>query len=163
MRRVAVMIVGAVALGSGTTATAKTSHAGWPVVDRHHTRIDHSNSGVTYKGARRAHNKLLGGHGSDRLKAGAIGDVLWGDFHPSGQSVTQSDRLMGGAGKDFIYAGHGRNVITTGGGLDAVHAHYGFGSITCANPKATIFLSHRSRKRYTLHGCPRISYKTVGH
>ena len=29
--------------------------------------------------------------------------------------------------------------------------------------KATVFLSHASRKRYRLHGCTKISYKTVGH
>jgi hypothetical protein len=55
--------------------------------------------------------------------------VLWGDYKPSGQPVTQLDQLIGGPGKDFIYAGHGRNVIVTGAGPDVVHAHFGRGEI----------------------------------
>jgi hypothetical protein len=146
----------------GAVATAKTSHEGWPKIDGK-TLIDHSNGGVTYKGTYAKHNELLGGHGSDTLDAGGIGDVLWGDFNPGGQGEAQVDTIMGGPGKDFIYASHGRNVITTGGGADQVHAHFGRGSITCASPKATIFVSHKSEKLYKIKGCPRISYKSVGH
>jgi len=161
MRRLACVAAAVAAAAFSTTAAAKTSHAGWPKIDGL-LRIDHSNSGVTYTGTKDKHNKLLGGRGSDTLHAGAIGDVLWGDFNPSGQNETQVDTIDGGAGKDFIYASHGKNVITTGGGLDQVHAHFGRGTITCANPKATIFLSHKSKKRYKLKGCPRISFRTVG-
>ena len=41
--------------------------------------------------------------------------------------------------------------------------HFGQGEITCASPHATVFLSHQSRKRYHLHGCPHVSYRTVGY
>lgn len=109
------------------------------------------------------HNELLGGHGNDTIHAGPWGDVIWGDFKPSGQPTTQVDRLTGGAGKDFIYAGHGWNTIVTGGGPDVVHAHFGHGIIRCSSAKATIFLSHASRRRYQLRGCSRISYKTLGY
>jgi RTX calcium-binding nonapeptide repeat (4 copies) len=87
--------------------------------------------------------------------------VLWGDYKPSGQPVTQLDQLIGGPGKDFIYAGHGRNVIVTGAGRDVVHAHFGRGEIHCG-PGATVFLSHRSRHLYKLDGCRWISYRTLG-
>lgn len=162
MTRLSCLLLIACVVGVSTTAIAKTSHAGWPKINGL-LKIDHTDRGVTFTGLRDRHNELLGGHGSDTLNAGRIGDVLWGDFNPSGQPTTQVDQINGGAGKDFIYASHGRNVITTGGGADQVHAHFGRGSITCASPKPTIFLSHRSQKLYKLHGCPHISFKTVGH
>src|SRR3954451_1178667 len=34
--------------------------------------------------ARHGHNELLGGHGSDVIRAGRWGDVLWGDYKASG-------------------------------------------------------------------------------
>jgi Ca2+-binding RTX toxin-like protein len=109
------------------------------------------------------HNELLGGHGSDVIHAGPAGDVLWGDFKETGQPTSQVDALSGGAGKDYIYASHGRNAIRTGGGDDVVHAHFGHGSITCDGGAPTIFLSRKSQKRYRLHGCKRISYFTLGY
>ena len=55
------------------------------------------------------------------------------------------------------------SFLGTGGGRDQVHAHFGQGEITCASPHATVFLSRPSRKRYHLHGCPHVSYRTVGY
>ncbi|HVP02484.1 MAG TPA: hypothetical protein VMT10_07945 [Solirubrobacteraceae bacterium] len=109
------------------------------------------------------HNELLGGHGNDTIHASRWGDVIWGDYKPSGQPTAQVDRLYGGPGKDFIYASHGWNTIVTGGGPDIVHAHFGHGSITCSSPNVTVFLSRHSRRGYSLHGCRRISYKTLGY
>jgi hypothetical protein len=155
-----VVVLGSAGLGG--VAAAKTSHAGWPQINGL-LKIDHTNAGVTFTGLPDKHNELLGGHGSDTLIAGRIGDVLWGDFNPSGQSTTQTDTIHGGAGKDFIYSSHGKNIITSGGGADQIHAHFGHGTITCASTKPTVFLSHASQKLYKLHGCPHISFKTVGH
>ena len=109
------------------------------------------------------HNELLGGHGNDTIHAGRWGDVIWGDYKPKGQPTTQVDRLHGGPGKDFIYAGHGWNTITSGGGADRIHAHFGRGVIRCSSRKAIVYLSHRSIHRYRLHGCSRISFKTLGY
>ena len=109
------------------------------------------------------HNELLGGHGSDTIHAGPWGDVVWGDYKPSRQPTTQVDRLTGGAGKDFIYAGHGWNTIVTGGGADVVHAHFGHGIIRCSSAAARIYVSHASMRRYQLRGCMRISFKTLGY
>jgi hypothetical protein len=109
------------------------------------------------------HNELLGGHGDDTIHAGPAGDVIWGDYKPAGQPGAQTDRLYGGPGRDFIYASHGTNVIYTGGGRDVVHAHFGRGEIHCESPQVLVYLSHRSRKRYRLFGCRRISYFTLGY
>ena len=108
------------------------------------------------------HNELLGGHGNDTIHAGPWGDVIWGDYKPSGQPTSQVDRLSGGRGRDFIYASHGWNTITSGGGADVIHAHFGHGVITCSR-RTTLFISRRSRRGYALHGCRRISYKTLGY
>ena len=52
-----------------------------------------------------------------RAEPGPRGDVLWGDYKPSGQPGPrrQQDVLIGGRGDDYIYGSHGRNRIVTGG------------------------------------------------
>jgi hypothetical protein len=138
----------------------KVSHLGWPPVTG---IVWFANQNGSRDTGTELNDELLGGHGSDTIYAGRVGDVLWGDYKPGGQPTSQVDRIDGGAGKDFIYASHGTNFISGGGGADQIHAHFGHGTITCASGKATVFLSHASRKRYTLRGCKKISYKTVGH
>ena len=161
MRRLTALVL--VLLAVPAIAIAKTSHAGWPAIDKadlQQNRDDVDNATLT--GHPGKHNELLGGANNDTLVAAELGDVLWGDYKPDNNGTAQVDTFKGGPGKDFIYASHGKNIITTGGGLDQVHAHYGRGSITCSNPKATVFLSHKSRKSYKLHNCPHISYATSG-
>jgi hypothetical protein len=113
--------------------------------------------------ARLGHNELLGGHGNNTIYAGPAGDVVWGDYKPSGDPTTQVNHLYGGAGNDFIYAAHGTNYISTGGGTDVVHAHFGGGEIHCDSPTVTVYLSRMSRPHYKLFGCRHISYKTDGY
>ncbi|MEA2298080.1 MAG: hypothetical protein QOF77_1016 [Solirubrobacteraceae bacterium] len=108
------------------------------------------------------HDELLGGHGDDTIHAGPAGDVIWGDYKPAGQPTSQVDRLWGGAGNDFIYASHGTNYISTGGGYDIVHAHFGRGAIHCDSPSVTVYLSRQGRQGYRLSGCRHISYRTLG-
>ena len=153
------------ALGGGVAAIAgaKTSHEGWPEINGDLVMHKQDENGQIRATKAGKHNKLLGGHGNDSIYAGDVGDVIWGDYKPSGQPESQTDELHGGPGKDFIYASHGLNRIYTHGGADQVHIHFGHGSVTCASPKATVFISHKSEKRYKLHGCPRRSYKTVGY
>jgi hypothetical protein len=103
--------------------------------------------------ARAGHNELLGAHGDDTIHAGPYGDVIWGDYKPSGQPRRQVDHLYGGPGNDFIYASHGTNYISTGGGVDVVHAHFGGGRIACQSGTVTVYLSHASARRYRLRGC----------
>src|SRR4051794_1080326 len=160
-----IMLAGALAVAFATAAVAvaNTSHAGWPVIDGDLKMHKQDQSGTLHATKRDKHNELLGGHGNDTLEAGKIGDVLWGDYKPSGQPTSQVDRIHGGAGKDFIYASHGINYIHAGGGADQIHAHFGRGEIWCGHGDVTLFLSHASRKRYRLHGCERVSYKTLGY
>ncbi len=113
--------------------------------------------------ARRGHNELLGGHGNDTIVAGAQGDVIWGDYKPSGQPSSQVDRLTGGAGGDFIYASHGTNIIRANGGDDDVKAHFGRGIIDCGAGRDTLYVSRRAQKSYKIRNCDRISHKTLGY
>jgi Ca2+-binding RTX toxin-like protein len=113
--------------------------------------------------ARRGHNELLGGHGNDTIYAGEQGDVIWGDYKPSGQPTTQTDRLNGGAGRDFIYASHGTNIIRANGGNDYIKAHYGKGIIDCGGGKDVLYVSRRAQKSYKITNCDTISHKTLGY
>jgi Ca2+-binding RTX toxin-like protein len=113
--------------------------------------------------SRTGHNELLGGHGSDVIDAGPWGDVIWGDYKPSGQPTSQRDRLTGGAGRDFIYASHGSNVIVAGAGNDWIKAHFGHGSIDCGAGADTLYVSRKAQKHYKIRGCERISHKTLGY
>jgi hypothetical protein len=109
------------------------------------------------------HNELLGGHGSDTIHAGPWGDVIWGDYKPSGQPTNQVDRLSGGAGNDFIYAGHGYNAIDAGAGNDEIKAHFGRGTIDCGAGNDLLYISRRGRRGYKVRGCERVSHKTLGY
>jgi hypothetical protein len=108
------------------------------------------------------HHELLGGHGSDSIFAGPNGDVLWGDYKPSGQPATQADLLVGGAGRDFVYASHGRNTIRAGAGDDWIKAHFGRGSIDCGPGDDLLYVSRRAQRHYVIRNCERISHKTLG-
>jgi Ca2+-binding RTX toxin-like protein len=113
--------------------------------------------------ARLGHNKLLGGHGDDTIHAGPQGDVIWGDYKPSGQPSTQTDRLFGGAGRDFIYASHGTNIIRAGGGKDYVKAHFGRGIVDCGGGRDILYVSRRAKKGYKIRNCETVSHKTLGY
>jgi Ca2+-binding RTX toxin-like protein len=122
-------------------------------------RCAHSSGTV----ARRGHNELLGGHGNDTIYAGKQGDVIWGDYKPSGQPTAQTDRINGGAGRDFIYASHGTNIIRANGGNDYIKAHYGKGIIDCGGGKDILYVSRRAQKSYKITNCDTISHKTLGY
>jgi Ca2+-binding RTX toxin-like protein len=124
-------------------------------------RMVHTASGVVVTN-RAGHNELLGGHGSDTIYAGPWGDVLWGDYKPSGQNSTQHDTIVGGPGNDFIYSSHGVNAIAAGGGNDFVKAHFGRGAIDCGGGRDKLFISRRAQRHFTIRGCETISHKTLG-
>jgi Ca2+-binding RTX toxin-like protein len=109
------------------------------------------------------HNELLGGHGNDTIHAGPWGDVIWGDYKPSGQPANQGDQLNGGAGNDFIYASHGYNAIDAGAGNDEIKAHFGRGTIDCGPGSDLLYISRRAMRGYRIRGCERISHKTLGY
>jgi hypothetical protein len=112
---------------------------------------------------RAGHNELLGGHGDDMIYAGNQGDVIWGDYKPSGQPKSQVDTLTGGPGNDFIFASHGRNIIDGGSGNDWIKAHFGRGTIDCGGGTDVLYISRRAQKGYTITGCETVSHKTLGY
>jgi hypothetical protein len=112
--------------------------------------------------SRHGHNELLGGHGSDAIHAGPWGDVVWGDYKPSGQPESQHDQIWGGPGRDHIYASHGRNAIRAGGGNDWIKAHFGHGLVNCGAGNDLLYVSRRAQKHYKIRNCERISHKTLG-
>ena len=157
--RVALWAMGAYALGASGLATVtqgNTSHAGWPPIQ--HLEEHRFNQSGTLRGLPHVHNELLGGNGNDTIWAGEAGDVIWGDFQPSGQPESQQDYLHGGAGNDFIYASHGHNVIWTGAGNDQVALVYGHGAVFCNGPglKTLVVRYLPENRHYRLIGCKHV-------
>lgn len=142
-------------------APAKTSHEGWPKIDGD-LYINRTDRSVTRHGTARS-DELLGGHRNDVLYGEDASDVLWGDYKPSGQGTSQWDHLYGGAGRDFLYASHGRNTIDAGSGNDYVKAHYGRGVIDCGSGDDQLYISHRAQRKYKIRHCERISHKSLGY
>jgi Ca2+-binding RTX toxin-like protein len=162
MRRTPIAAITACAAAlTATAAPAQTSHEGWPKIDGV-LKINKNDGNDTLRGTHKS-DELLGGHDSDTIFGRDRADVIWGDYKPSGQGTAQVDHLYGGAGADFIYASHGRNVIVAGADNDTIHAHFGRGSIDCGAAHDTLFISHRSKPGYKIRHCETISFKTLGH
>jgi hypothetical protein len=146
-------------LASACVALGKASHEDWPKINGM-LKMNSRDQNRPLSGHPNKHNELLGGHGSDTIRAGNAGDVIWGDYKPCCQPTTQVDSLFGGPGNDHIYASHGTNYIHTGGGRDLVHAHFGRGGeIHCDSRRVKVYISHRSRPRYRLFGCHVLDYR----
>jgi hypothetical protein len=151
------------ALVLAASAAAMTSHAGWPadqhlVMDKGPAGQQHVLTGVDGQ-----HNYLLGGYGNDTIDGGDSGDVIWGDYHPSGES-TQTAIIHAGNGKNYIYANDTVNYVWTGTDpLTVVHAHEDSGVIHCENPHQTVYTSHHALPHYKLDGCKHISFYSVGY
>jgi hypothetical protein len=160
---VTLALLAMLALGAGA-ATAMTSHAGWPpdehlVMDRGPAGQQNVLTGVNGK-----HNYLLGGYGDDTIYGGDSGDVIWGDYHPSGWPKRQTAIIHAGNGKNIIYANDTVNYVWTGTNpATVVHAHENSGVIHCENPHQVLFTSHHALPRYKLDGCKRISFYSVGY
>jgi hypothetical protein len=163
-RRAVVAAALALALAFTGVAAAMTSHAGWPpdehlVMDKGPAGRHHVLTGVPDK-----HNYLLGGYGDDTIYGGDAGDVIWGDYHPSGWPKHQTAVIHAGDGPNFIYANDTVNYVFTGtDAATVVHAHEGSGVIHCENRHIVVYTSHHALPRYTLHGCRHISFYSVGY
>jgi hypothetical protein len=134
---------------------ALANHSGWPAEEC--LKMDKGTYGRSHTliGAKSVHNWLLGGYGNDTVWAGSKGDVIWGDYQPSGQSGSEQDRLHGGAGPDWIYSSHGHNEIWTGAGNDHLALIYGSGTIHCngAGLKTLVMRALASNRHWALIGC----------
>ena len=163
MRLALLSLAAAGALLAPAAAPANTSHEGWPKIDGALLMNKQDQSRPLDGRTIRGHNELLGGHGNDTIYAGPRGDVLWGDYKPSGQPTAQTDRLYGNDGRDFIYASHGTNLIHAGGGDDYVKAHYGRGIIDCGGGRDVLYISRRAQRSYRIRHCETVSHKTLGY
>jgi hemolysin type calcium-binding protein len=167
VRAVGVAVLATVAaglLGVVSPVSASTSHAGWPRLQ--HLVMDKGPGGEQHvlRGRPNVHNWLLGGYGDDTIYGGNAGDVIWGDYHPSGWPAHQTAVIHGGNGKNFIYSNDTVNQVWTGTNpATVVHAHEGSGTIHCQNPHIIVFTSHHALPRYHLDGCRRISFYSVGY
>jgi RTX calcium-binding nonapeptide repeat (4 copies) len=151
------------ALALAAPVGAMTSHAGWPADQ--HLVMDKGPAGQenVLRGVEGQHNYLLGGYGNDTIYGGNAGDVIWGDYHPSGES-RQTAVIHAGDGKNFIYANDTVNYVWTGTNpATVVHAHEGSGAIHCESPQQVVFTSHHALPHYKLTGCRHISFYSVGY
>ena len=120
----------------------------------------------TLVGQRGVHNWLLGGYGSDTIIGGNVGDVIWGDYHPSGVPRFQTATIHAGNGRNVIYANDTRNYVWTGTNpRTVVHAHVSgiSGVIHCQSPGIVVFLGVVSERHFKLDGCRHISHFSVGY
>jgi len=149
---------------TATPAAAMTSHAGWPPDQHLVMDTGAAGQGHVLTGQPRRHNYLLGGYGNDTIYGGNSGDVIWGDFHASGWPSFQTAIIHAGNGRNFIYANDTVNYVWTGSNpATVVHAHENSGVIHCENPHIVVFTSHHALPHYTLDGCRRISFFSVGY
>jgi hypothetical protein len=154
----------ALALLFVAAASAMTSHAGWPADQ--HLVMDKGPAGQSnvLRGEPDVHNYLLGGYGNDTIYGGNVGDVIWGDYRPSGGPASQTAVIHAGNGKNFIYANDTINYVWTGTNPGTVvHAHEGSGVIHCESAKIVVYTSHRALPHYKLKGCRHISFYSVGY
>jgi hypothetical protein len=157
----ATAICTALALAAG--ASAMTSHAGWPRDE--HLVMDKGPAGLTHvlKGTPDKHNYLLGGYGDDTIEGGDAGDVIWGDYHPSGEK-RQTAVIRAGAGQNFIYANDTLNYVWTGTNpKTVVHAHENGGVVHCENRHQFVYTSHHAKPHWKFEGCRHISFYSVGY
>ena len=151
-------------LAIAAPAAASTSHAGWPAYQ--YLLMDKGPAGQSHTlvGKPDRHNWLLGGYGNDTIYGGTVGDVIWGDYHPSGWPADQTAVIHAGNGKNFIYSNDTVNYVWTGTNpATVVHAHEDSGVIHCENPHQLVYTSHHALPHYKLDGCRRISFYSVGY
>lgn len=134
---------------------AMASHAGWPADEC--LKMDKGTYGISHTlvGLKNVHSWLLGGYGNDTIYGGEAGDVIWGDYQPSGQSESERDYLHAGNGNDWIYSSHGFNEIWTGAGNDHLLLVYGHGVIHCNGSGLKTFVMRYlpENRPWTLIGC----------
>lgn len=142
----------------GGAGTGKVSHKGWPKITgilwmvTEEGRRPHRREGTP------DNDELLGHHGNDTVIGLAGRDVLWGDWDPKNNNETQSDVLRGGAGNDFLYPSHGKNLLYGGPGNDRVIAYYGHGLIDCGPGDKDYAQTRWQSTAYTVRNCEHIRH-----
>ncbi|HWK25839.1 MAG TPA: hypothetical protein VNS09_04710 [Solirubrobacter sp.] len=115
----------------GGGGTGKVSHKGWPKVTGILWQVTETGRATHRREGTEDNDELLGHHGDDTVIGGPGHDVLWGDWDPNNNNERQTDVLRGGAGNDFLYPSHGKNLLYGGPGNDRIIAYYGHGLIDC--------------------------------
>lgn len=119
----------------------------------------------TIVGVPGVHNWLLGGYGDDTIVGGERGDVIWGDYRPTGEPH-QTAIIHAGDGRNVIYANDTRDYVWTGTDPGTVVHAYDIGTsgvIHCQSPGIVVYLSMTSERYFTLEGCDHISHYSVGY
>ena len=152
--------------GGAVARAASTSETGWPA--KQCLKMDKGRAGRSHTlvGLDGVHNWLLGGYGNDTIIGGNSGDVIWADYHPSGEPPSQTAVIKGGNGRNVIYANDTRDYVWTGtNSHTVVHAHVSgiSGVIHCQSPGIVVFLSTVSERHFKLDGCRHISHYSVGY
>jgi hypothetical protein len=147
-------------------SAASTSEAGWPAKEC--LKMDKGGAGHSHTlvGLNGVHNWLLGGYGNDAIIGGDHGDVIWADYHPSGEPSSQTAVIRAGPGRNVIYANDTRDYVWTGTNpRTVVHAHVSgiSGVIHCQAAGIVVYLSIVSERHFTLDGCKHISHYSVGY
>ena len=86
----------------------------------------------TLTGVQGRHNYLLGGYGDDTIYGGDTGDVIWGDYHPGGES-RQTAVIHAGTAGTHLLERHGQLRLDGHDPATVVHAHEP-GVIHCESP-----------------------------
>jgi hypothetical protein len=151
---------------SPSASAASTSEAGWPAKEC--LKMDKGGAGHSHTlvGLNGVHNWLLGGYGNDTIIGGDHGDVIWADYHPSGEPSSQLALIRGGNGRNVIYANDTRDYVWTGTNpRTVVHAHVSgiSGVIHCQSAGVLVYLSVVSERHFKLEGCKHISHYSVGY
>jgi Ca2+-binding RTX toxin-like protein len=142
----------------GHACSGCASHEEWPTIRGKFQKATGGRD-ARYVGTRRS-DELLGHHGSDVLSGRGGSDVLWGDHDPAGQPASQNDLIFGGAGNDFIYGSHGRNVINAGEGNDAISVHYGRGVVDCGPGRDIYHVAKSIKRGYRFRNCEKVDYRS---
>jgi hypothetical protein len=152
--------------GHSRALAASTSEAGWPAKEC--LKMDKGPAGRSHTlvGLNGIHNWLLGGYGNDTIVGGDHGDVIWADYHPSGEPRQQVAQILAGNGRNVIYANDTLNYVWTGTNPHTVvHAHVSgvSGVIHCQSAGIVVYLSMVSERHFKLDGCRHVSHFSVGH
>ena len=112
--------------------------------------------------SRHGHNELLGGHGSDAIHAGPWGDVIWGDYKPSGQPNRPARPDLGrpGARPHLRQPRPQRDPRRRRQRLDQGPLRRRL--VNCGAGNDLLYISRRAQKHYKIRNCERISHKTLG-
>jgi Ca2+-binding RTX toxin-like protein len=146
-------------LGPGV-AQAGAPKDDWPRINGE-LWINSQDTDTTHGGTRK-NDELLGGHGDDRIYGRGKHDVIWGDHRASGNNKRQVDTLHGGPGKDWIYASHGRNIISGGGGDDTIRVWFGRGRVDCGSGDDDIlYVSKTQNRKVKRRNCERVLHRSA--